>query len=108
MPHHTTHSAHDGDLSSRQLRQTDRARDLVERVEPEDLVVTTDLDALLDVLPWRVREPLELRDVSNLLEIVLDLGRLPEARFPEGAVDLDVEPVTLADLEYVVERIGQF
>ena len=74
----------------------------------EDLVVTNDLDALLAVLPPRVRAPLQSRDVSNLLEIVLDLGRLPEARFPSGAVDLGSELVSAEDIAYVVERIGQF
>ena len=38
----------------------------------------------------------------------MDLGRLPEARFPEGEVILSNQPVTYADLEYVVERIGEF
>ncbi|HEX6482160.1 MAG TPA: R3H domain-containing nucleic acid-binding protein, partial [Ktedonobacteraceae bacterium] len=37
-----------------------------------------------------------------------DLGRLPEGRFPEGEVILSKQPVTYADLEYVVERIGEF
>jgi len=38
----------------------------------------------------------------------MDLGRLPEGRFPEGEVILSTQPVTYADLEYVVERIGEF
>ena len=38
----------------------------------------------------------------------MDLGRLPEGRFPEGEVILSTQPVTDADLEYVVERIGEF
>ncbi|MGH2485472.1 MAG: AAA family ATPase, partial [Ktedonobacterales bacterium] len=77
-------------------------------VAPEDLIVTNDLDTLLAVLPLRVRAPLQPRDVTNLLEIVLDLGRLPEARFPGGAVDLGEEQVTAEDIAYVVDRIGQF
>src|SRR5579872_513728 len=73
-----------------------------------DLVITDDLDALLAVLPPRVRLALQARSVANLLEVVLDLGRLPEARYPEGAVDIGSDPVSSEDLEYVVERIGQF
>lgn len=38
----------------------------------------------------------------------MDLGRLPEGRFPEGEVILSTQPVAYADLEYVVERIGEF
>ncbi|WIG59919.1 MAG: Putative regulatory protein, contains AAA+ NTPase domain and putative R3H ssDNA-binding domain [Ktedonobacterales bacterium] len=73
-----------------------------------DVVVTDDLDALLDVLPPRIRRPLERRGVVNLLEVVLDLGRLPEARYPEGAANLDEAVVSEEDLAYVVERIGAF
>ncbi len=46
-------------------------------------VITDDLDALLDILPSHVHQPLrQQKDVSELLEVVLDLGRPPEARFP--------------------------
>jgi stage III sporulation protein SpoIIIAA len=38
----------------------------------------------------------------------MDLGRYAEGRFPEGEVILSSQPVTYADLEYVVERIGEF
>src|SRR4029079_19831926 len=43
-----------------------------------------------------------------LIEVVLDLGRLPEARFPERGEDLAAEPVTREDIGYVVERVGRF
>jgi stage III sporulation protein SpoIIIAA len=39
---------------------------------------------------------------------VLDLGRLPEARYPEREVTLSDREVTQADLEYIVSRIGEF
>ena len=45
---------------------------------------------------------------GELLEIVLDLGRLPEARFVSEEVELDQSPVTTEDLEKVIERIGEF
>ena len=42
-----------------------------------------DLDALIEVLPDRVQRSLRARDdVGDLVEVVLDLGRAPEARFP--------------------------
>ena len=71
-------------------------------------VITDDLDLLLDAIPPAIRAVLEARGVENLLEVVLDLGRPPEARYPHGAADLGEEPVTEADLAYVVERIGLF
>ena len=71
--------------------------------------ITDDLDALLDVLPRHVTDPLRSRpDVRDLLEIVLDLGRLPEARFPGREVTLSDHEVTEADLDAVVSRIGEF
>ncbi|MFA0765979.1 MAG: hypothetical protein BDTLLHRC_000932 [Candidatus Fervidibacter sp.] len=71
--------------------------------------VVDDLDKLLAVLPPRIRQALEARpDLSELLEVVMDLGRKPEARFPSHFVYLSDEPVSHDDLEYVVQRIGEF
>ena len=68
-----------------------------------------DLDAFLEALPPRVRAPLEEReDVHDLLEVVLDLGRPPEARFMSGDVVLDPADVTEEDIAFVVEHIGEF
>jgi len=75
----------------------------------KQLRVTDDLEQLLEVLPTHVRQRLEEQeDVEDLLEIVLDLGREPEARFPLRVVQLSDAPVTAQDLEYVVERVGSF
>jgi stage III sporulation protein SpoIIIAA len=71
--------------------------------------ITDDLEALLVTLPPVIHDAVNrLENRSDLLEIVMDLGRLPEGRFPEGEVILSTQPVTDADLEYVVERIGEF
>jgi stage III sporulation protein SpoIIIAA len=73
------------------------------------LRITDDLDALLDVLPPHVRDPLHQRqDNFELLEAVLDLGRVPEARYPEREVILGEREVTQEDLDYIVSRIGEF
>jgi len=72
-------------------------------------MITDDLEALLITLPPGIHDAVNrLENRSELLEIVMDLGRLPEGRFPEGEVILSTQPVTYADLEYVVERIGEF
>jgi len=73
------------------------------------LRITDDLDAMLDVLPPHVRDPLRERpDNFELLEVVLDLGRLPEARYPEQELTLSDQEVTQADLDHIVSRIGEF
>jgi stage III sporulation protein SpoIIIAA len=72
-------------------------------------VITDDLEALLATLPPDIHDAVNrLDNRSELLEIVMDLGRNAEGRFPEGEVILSTRPVTYADLEYVVGRIGEF
>src|SRR5881398_2518436 len=71
--------------------------------------ITDDLEALLATLPPGIHDAVNrLENRSELLEIVMDLGRLPVGRFPEGEVILSTQPVAYTDLEYVVERIGEF
>jgi stage III sporulation protein SpoIIIAA len=45
---------------------------------------------------------------EGLLEVVLDLGRMPEARYPGRVVALGGEPIERADLAAVLERLGPF
>ena len=73
------------------------------------LLITDDLDALLDVLPLDIRHAVErANDSENLLEIILDLGRVPTARFVEHEINLRETEVTRAELDYVDERTGEF
>ena len=72
-------------------------------------VITDDLDALLDILPPHIRQPLcQQSDNSELLEAVLDLGRPPEARFPQREVVLNPKEVSEQDIDYVASRISSF
>ena len=72
-------------------------------------LATDDLEALLRSLPPdlcnRVRG---LDSLEGLLEIVMDLGRVPEARFTGREETLAEREVTAEDLAYVISRIGQF
>lgn len=71
--------------------------------------IANDLNRLLDIVPEPIGRPLqEHPQKSNLIEIVIDLGRLPEARFPSGAEYLSEIPVSREDLDYCIERIGSF
>lgn len=68
-----------------------------------------DLEVLLNILPPHIKEPLHQReDIGDLLEVVLDLGRPAEARFPSSDVLLDSREVTEEDLHYVVASVGNF
>ncbi len=79
------------------------------RIPARSIQITDDLDLLLSVLPPHIREELEGKPYrDSLIEVVMDLGRLPEARYPGGAEILSREPVTRADIHYVVERVGTF
>lgn len=68
-----------------------------------------DIQSLLEVMPHHIVSQLQ-KDIDNrdLLEIVLDLGRLPEARFPGHEVFLGDREVSEEDLQYVTSRIGSF
>jgi len=71
--------------------------------------ITNDLDLLVGVLPPKLEASLKRMDrEQELLEVVLDLGRLPEARFTEQEAILDDSEVREEEIEYVVSRIGDF
>jgi stage III sporulation protein SpoIIIAA len=71
--------------------------------------IMDDLELLLGVMPRPIRQAIEAgTDGEALVEIVLDLGRPPEARFAERGVELTAEPVSREDIAYVVDRVGDF
>ena len=71
--------------------------------------ITDDLELLLGVMPPPIRQAIETVPAAEaLVEIVLDLGRAPEARFAERGVELSGAAVTRPDIAYVVDRVGDF
>lgn len=75
----------------------------------KQLEVTDDLEQLTAIMPAEVREVLVAQpDLKELFEVVLDLGRQPEARFANRVMFLSEAPVTHEQLEMVVERVGEF
>lgn len=71
--------------------------------------ITDNLDALLSVLPVHIAQQLIKNDRSDdLLEVILDLGRVPTARYVDGEIVLSEREVSHADIEYVTDRIGEF
>jgi stage III sporulation protein SpoIIIAA len=71
--------------------------------------ITDDLEALLAVLPPPIEVSLKAANKNeDLLEIILDLGRQPEARFVGHEVALSEKEVTREEIEYLVSRISEF
>ncbi len=68
-----------------------------------------DLDALLAALPPEIVDAVHATpDREELIEVVMDLGRRPEARYPNGEVTLLDREITEADIAFVVDHIGTF
>ena len=68
-----------------------------------------DLDALLSALPPEIVAAVHaLPNKEDVIEVVLDLGRRPEARFPDGEVTLLDREIGETDIAHVVEHIGTF
>ena len=71
--------------------------------------ITDDLDLLLDVLPKHISDRVrELDDSENLLEIVMDLGRLPTARFVEREIVLSDKEISYEDIQSITADISEF
>ncbi|MBN1427544.1 MAG: AAA family ATPase [Anaerolineae bacterium] len=71
--------------------------------------ITDDLSSLLAILPPEIADSLnEINRYNDLLEIILDLGRVPTARFTDGEYNLLNREVTQDDLDLVVLQVGDF
>ena len=71
--------------------------------------ITDDLQKLLDILPLDIRQVLEQhQERDNLIEVVMDLGRRPEARFPLVAEYLSETLVSQEHLNDCIQRVGEF
>ena len=74
-----------------------------------DQHITDDFEILRCVLPLRIRYAIDEYGESNkLLEIVLDLGRIPTARYVDGEYQLSESEVTEDDLQQLVTELGDF
>ncbi len=72
--------------------------------------ITSNIEVLLDALPPMIRQGLDASTESHedLLEIVMDLGRLPEARYRASERFLSDREIDQEDIDYVISRIGMF
>ncbi|MCL2615962.1 MAG: AAA family ATPase, partial [Dehalococcoidia bacterium] len=75
----------------------------------EESQVNPELQLLLQRLPPGIQAAFSThKDLDSLLEIIIDLGRKPEARFAESNVTLGDSEVTQDDIDYVTSRISGF
>lgn len=74
----------------------------------EAYTITDNLDDLLAVLPNGLKNKIAPGDRAGLIEIVLDLGRKPEARFADRYEYLRDEVVTREELDFVESKLGAF
>ena len=69
---------------------------------------TDDLDAIMQALPPEICERLQrLANRTDLLEVVMDLGRQAQAP-PTGEEDLLDREITDGDIAHVIDHIGVF
>ncbi len=71
--------------------------------------ITDNLDSLFAVLPSEISRAIKKKEKNaDLIEIILDLGRVPTARFTDEEMELTNSEVTKNEIKYVVNRIGTF
>jgi len=80
----------------------------------QEIRITDDLDVLLAVLPPSLVDALQrIGKFNELIEIVMDLGRRPEARYVSNELGgeeliLRESEISVEDIDYLIERIGEF
>ncbi|XP_022748288.1 uncharacterized protein ycf45-like isoform X2 [Durio zibethinus] len=69
----------------------------------------TELELFLEMLPLRIRKELcRHEEIGELIEVVMDLGRQPLARFPSGDWVISKQPVKHEDLRHAISKVGDF
>ncbi len=84
------------------------SEEIVSDAVSEPQQITDNLDQLLAVLPPDIRAAILPDERGQLMEIILDLGRLPEARFRRDYRYLRDTPITHDELKSVETKLGAF
>jgi stage III sporulation protein SpoIIIAA len=80
-----------------------------EKTPFHQMQITDDLKKLLDILPSEIRASIDRHPKKDsLVEVVMDLGRLPEARFPDEVCYLGDKVISPEDLKHSIDRVGHF
>ncbi len=74
-----------------------------------NLQFQNDLERLLAIMPQKVVSNLTCEKLDDVIEIVLDIGRVPEVRHAGGKIDrLNCEIVNDDDINFVISHIQEF
>ncbi len=74
-----------------------------------NLQLQNDIEKLLEILPDKINRCVEPAMLDDAIEIVLDLGRVPEIRHSDGSiVYLQTDLVNDSDIEYITSRVQEF
>lgn len=67
---------------------------------------TAELDMFLELLPLEMRMELyRHQEIGGLIEVVMDLGRKPLARFPSGDWVISQRPINHDDLRHAISKV---
>ncbi|KAL0744008.1 hypothetical protein Bca4012_085521 [Brassica carinata] len=92
-----------------QLPSSDPENSTSRRKTPSPSPPAVELDAFLEILPPATRKELVKHEsIGELIEVVMDLGRKPLARFPSGDWVISEMPVTQHDLKLALSKVGDF
>ncbi|XP_047334013.1 protein SEEDLING PLASTID DEVELOPMENT 1-like [Impatiens glandulifera] len=70
---------------------------------------SVELGRLLAILPEEMRQRISNHpELHQLIEVVMDLGRKPLARFPSGDFILSDNPITADDVSNATSMVGEF
>ena len=73
------------------------------------MLLADNLNQLLEIVPTFIQKPLKDHPKREILiEIVLDIGRRPEARFADSTEYLSYRTIAWQDLDYIIKRLGKF
>ena len=67
-----------------------------------------EIELLVKIIPERISSFVRLKNLANLVEIVLDLGRLPIVRFVDGNELIEHGPVTEQEIAGIVAQLSEF
>jgi hypothetical protein len=91
--------------AARQKRHPDTASAIAAAVQ--QACNFDELQRLIELLPPRFQGSLQRQpNLHELIEIVLDLGRQPVARFPQSYVALSGDKVSEEDIETAVSKVN--
>lgn len=73
------------------------------------MLLADNLNELLEIVPKFIQDPVKAHPKKEILiEIILDIGRRPEARFADSTEYLSYRTIIWQDLDYIIKRLGKF